>query len=75
MEITYSEKILELLQGKQYNALQKYLDTLNPADIAECMTDLLDDGELEACCVCSACCPKSWPPTPLRRWTPICRKS
>ena len=47
MEITYSEKILELLQGKQYNALQKYLDTLNPADIAECMTDLLDDGELE----------------------------
>ena len=47
MQISYSEKILELLQGKQYNALQKYLDTLNPADIAECMTDLQDDGELE----------------------------
>ena len=47
MQISYSEKILELLQGKQYSALQKYLDTLNPADIAECMTDLLDDGELE----------------------------
>jgi len=47
VEIAYNEKILELLQGKQYNALQRYLDTLNPADIAECMTDLLDDGELE----------------------------
>ena len=42
----FSEKILELLQEKKYPALQKYLDTLNPADIAECMEDLLDDGEI-----------------------------
>ncbi len=43
----FSEKILELLQGKQYVHLQKYLDTLNPADIAECLTDLLDEEELD----------------------------
>ena len=43
----FSEKILELLQEKKYQNLQKYLETLNPADIAECVTDLLDDGELE----------------------------
>ena len=43
----FSEKILALLQEKQYQNLQKYLETLNPADIAECLTDLLDDGDLE----------------------------
>ena len=43
----FSEKILALLQEKQYQHLQKYLETLNPADIAECLTDLLDDGDLE----------------------------
>ena len=43
----FSEKILALLQEKQYQNLQKYLETLNPADVAECMTDLLDDGDLE----------------------------
>ena len=42
----FSEKILSLLQEKKYSALQKYMDTLNPADIAECMEDLLDDGEI-----------------------------
>ena len=45
--LDFSEKILSLLQDKKYAALQKYLETLEPADIAECMTDLLDDGELE----------------------------
>ncbi len=43
----FSEKILELLHNKQYAHLQKYLDTLNPADIAECLTDLLDEEELD----------------------------
>ncbi len=43
----FSEKILELLQARQYAHLQKYLDTLNPADIAECLTDLLDEEELD----------------------------
>ncbi len=43
----FSEKILELLQAKQYAHLQKYLDTLNPADIAECLTDLLDEEDLD----------------------------
>ncbi len=43
----FCEKILELLRGKQYSALQRYLDTLNPADIAECMIDLQDEGDLE----------------------------
>ncbi len=42
----FSEKILALLQEKKYTALQKYLDTLNPADIAECMEDLVDDAEI-----------------------------
>ena len=46
-QFDFSEKILELLQEKQYVPLQKYLETLNPAHIAECMTDLLDDGDLE----------------------------
>lgn len=46
-EITrFEEKILTLLQEKQYTALQRYLDTLNPADIAECLDDLLDSGDL-----------------------------
>ncbi|MBR5390151.1 MAG: magnesium transporter [Clostridia bacterium] len=43
----FSEKILSLLQEKKYSALQKYMDTLNPADIAECMEDLLDDGDIQ----------------------------
>ena len=42
-----SEKILELLQAKQYIPLQRYLETLNPADIAECMIDLLDEEDLD----------------------------
>ena len=44
--IDFGKKILELLQEKKYNALQKYMDTLNPADIAECMEDLLDEEEI-----------------------------
>ena len=43
----FSEKILELLQAKQYIPLQRYLETLNPADIAECMIDLLDEEDLD----------------------------
>ena len=43
----FCEKILELLRGKQYSALQRYLDTLNPADIAECMLDLQEEEDLE----------------------------
>ena len=46
-QFDFSEKILELLQGKQYVPLQKYLETLNPADIAECMIDLLDEEDLD----------------------------
>ena len=46
-QFDFSEKILELLQEKKYPQLQKYLETLNPADIAEYITDLQDDGELE----------------------------
>ena len=45
--LDFSEKILALLQEKKYPQLQKYLETLNPADIAEYITDLQDDGELE----------------------------
>ena len=43
----FCEKILELLRSKQYSALQRYLDTLNPADIAECMLDLQEEEDLE----------------------------
>ena len=43
----FCERILELLRAKQYSALQRYLDTLNPADIAECMLDLQDEEDLE----------------------------
>ncbi len=43
----FTEKILELLQEKKYVPLQKYLETLNPADIAECMIDLLDEEDLD----------------------------
>lgn len=42
----FEEKILSLLQEKQYTALQRYLETLNPADIAECLDDLLVSGGL-----------------------------
>ena len=42
----FEEKILSLLQARSYPALQKYLETLNPADIAECLDDLLDAGAL-----------------------------
>ena len=45
--LDFSEKILTLLQEKKYPQLQKYLESLNPADIAEYITDLQDDGELE----------------------------
>jgi len=43
----FTERILALLQAKQYVPLQRYLETLNPADIAECMIDLLDDEDLD----------------------------
>ena len=46
----FTERILALLQAKQYVPLQRYLETLNPADIAECMIDLLDDEDLDTAC-------------------------
>ena len=43
----FEEKILALLRAKQYLPLQKYLETLNPADVAECLDDLLDEKEID----------------------------
>ncbi len=43
----FEEKILALLRAKQYLHLQKYLETLNPADVAECLDDLLDEKEID----------------------------
>lgn len=40
------EQILEYLHSKQYTQLQEYLETLNPADIAEAMEELLEDEEI-----------------------------
>ena len=40
------EQILEYLHSKQYTKLQEYLETLNPADIAEAMEELLEDEEI-----------------------------
>ena len=41
-----TEMILEKLRAKQYAALREELDELEPADIAEIMEALLDDGEI-----------------------------
>ncbi|MBR3301199.1 MAG: hypothetical protein IKI73_00845, partial [Firmicutes bacterium] len=38
--------VLELLKNKQYAALRKVLDDLNPADIAEAMETIYDDGDI-----------------------------
>lgn len=38
--------IVEMIQNKQFRALREYLDTLNPADIAEVMEDLVDDDKI-----------------------------
>lgn len=43
----FEEKILALLRAKQYLSLQRYLETLNPADVAECLDDLLDEKEID----------------------------
>ena len=43
----FEEKILALLRAKQYLPLQRYLETLNPADVAECLDDLLDEKEID----------------------------
>ena len=40
------ETILEKLRSKQYMNLREQLDELEPADIAEIMESLLDDGEI-----------------------------
>ena len=40
------ETILEKLRSKQYAKLRLQLDELEPADIAEIMETLLDDGEI-----------------------------
>ncbi|MBQ2311797.1 MAG: magnesium transporter, partial [Firmicutes bacterium] len=38
--------VLEMLKNKQYAALQKVLEDLNPADIAEAMETIYDDGDI-----------------------------
>lgn len=38
--------IIEMIQNKQFRALREYLDTLNPADIAEIMEDLVDEEKI-----------------------------
>ena len=38
--------VLEMLKNKQYAALRKVLDDLNPADIAEAMETIYDDGDI-----------------------------
>ena len=43
----FEEKILALLRAKQYLPLQRYLETLNPDDVAECLDDLLDEKEID----------------------------
>ena len=45
-ENDFNARVLELLSSKQYAALHRYLDTLNPADIAETMEDLLSDERI-----------------------------
>ena len=40
------KKILEHLRSKQYQPLRELLGEMNPADIAEIMEALLDDGEI-----------------------------
>ncbi len=45
MELIMQE-ILEYLHSKRFITLQHYLDTLNSADIAEAMEELLDDGDI-----------------------------
>ena len=40
------EQILEYLHSKQYTRLQEFLETFNPADIAEAMEELLEDEEI-----------------------------
>ena len=40
------ESILEKLREKQYQSLRALLDELNPADIAEAVEALMDDGEI-----------------------------
>ena len=39
-------QVLELLKSKQYAALRKVLEDLNPADIAEAMETIYDDGDI-----------------------------
>lgn len=45
-ENDFNARVLKLLSSKQYAALHRYLDTLNPADIAETMEDLLSDERI-----------------------------
>ncbi|NCB42301.1 MAG: magnesium transporter [Clostridia bacterium] len=40
------EQILEYLHSRQFTKLQEYLETINPADIAEVMEELLEDEEI-----------------------------
>jgi len=45
-ENDFNERVLELLKNKQYAALHRYLDTLNPADIAETLDELLSAEQI-----------------------------
>lgn len=45
-ENDFNERILELLKNKQYATLHRYLDTLNPADIAETLDELLSAEQI-----------------------------
>jgi len=40
------EEIIEMIHNKQYKMLREELDTLNPADIAEIMEELVDNEEI-----------------------------
>jgi len=45
-ELTQLETVRELLEKRQYTALQQFLAELNIADIADCMDELSDEEEL-----------------------------
>lgn len=47
IQLDFSEKILTLLQEKKYQPLQKYLESLNPADVAECLAELLEQRKID----------------------------
>ncbi len=42
----FYNEMLEMIHGKEYKKLREMLDSMNPADIAEIMEDLVDDDEI-----------------------------